>query len=162
LDSYTRGITRACSTEFPNGPPERSPPMSDASNAERAAEHFAREVLGCVQTRRAVRTRFQKVDFFGCDLMGRREDGSSVWIQVTASREGSAGKNSGNVWSRKRKIETVPWREDDTVLMLEMVREKNGRSWDYHFRGQQLREHAMWFQKEPIPVPKRWFKAWRD
>src|SRR3972149_5246801 len=40
--------------------------------AEVAAENWLFEKMGCLHVRRAVRMKRQKVDFWGCDLVGKR------------------------------------------------------------------------------------------
>ncbi len=136
----------------------------DRIHAEHAAEWFARKCLDCVHTRRAIRTRFQKVDLFGADVAGIRQDGTKVWIQSTATKDGSAGTNSGNVWARKKKLEAIAWGPTDTVLMVEMCRDKVSRGFRYFFRVQQYdAERLVWVLPEvhTFSIPREWFKAWK-
>ena len=51
--------------------------------AEVAAEHWMAKRLGCIAIRRAVRTQWQRVDFFGADLVGVLDTGAKIYIQVT-------------------------------------------------------------------------------
>ena len=80
-------------------------PKMNAKNkrgdCERAAVHFAYEILGCVITRRAVQTKWQKVDFFAADVVGKRPDGTHVYIQATAGQYSA-------VTARRRKLEKIP------------------------------------------------------
>ena len=123
----------------------------DARLAEVAAQHYCHVVLDCTITRRAIRTRFQKVDLFGCDVMGRREDGSCVWIQVTAGK-------SCNVAQRRRKLEAIPWNVFDDVRLLEFRRDGSS----YGFRVHQLFNNKVWTVRDMLePVPRSWFKAYR-
>lgn len=88
---------------------------ADRRAAEPAAEWYAREVLGCIHTVRAIRTKFQRQDLFGADVIGKRSNGSWVAIQVTAA------ENESSIRSRRRKLDRLPWSSEDTVLMLQLV-----------------------------------------
>lgn len=129
---------------------------SDAANAERAAEHYCREVLNCVRTCWAVRTQYQRQDLFSSDCIGLRDDGVKLFVQVTSSVQGA----SGNVATRRRKMEQVPWHVTDIVLLLEMRRNKNGRVVTYYFREHRLR-HGRWMIEAIEYIPKGWFRAWK-
>lgn len=136
---------------------------SKRPQAERAAEWALREEFGCVATRRALRTKFAKVDFFACDVIGVRQDGSRVWVQVTAGQVGA-------VLVRRRKIEVYPWHPSDTVVVWQLVeradvanpRKKEWffRQWEYGLVGSNRRE---WGEPhQPIPVRRHWFKAFKE
>lgn len=126
----------------------------DWAKAERAAEHWLR-YCGCVAIRRAVRTRFQKIDFFGCDIMGRSKTGATAWVQVTCGE-------SADVAHRRRKLEALPWLKNDNVLILQMKSEQLGRTIAYRFRIHEYRcgKWDVWEVDEPIP--REWFKAWKE
>ena len=123
----------------------------DARLAEVAAQHYCHVVLDCTITRRAIRTRFQKVDLFGCDVMGRREDGSCVWIQVTAGK-------SANVAQRRRKLEAIPWNVLDDVRLLELRRPERGI---YTFRVHRYVDNEWIVDPGIFWIPRSWFKAYR-
>lgn len=127
--------------------------------AERAAEWYLREVCGCVVTRRAVRTRYQSVDFFACDIMGKRENGSMVWAQVTAG-----GPEALRV--RRRKLEKIPWHSSDAVIVLQLTstpNPANARSKLWFFRVHRYLALNTWVvDVEAAPVKREWFKAWKE
>jgi len=146
--------------------PAKSIAKTKRAEAERAAEWFLREEFGCVVTRRAVRTQWQKVDFFGSDVVGKREDGTHVYAQATAGK-------SQAVTARRRKLEAIPWLFDsDIVLLLQLLEDldpANRRRKIWHFRVHQYdywigtnidREWNTW--DEAFRVPKEWFKAWKE
>ena len=125
--------------------------------AERAAEWVAVEVFGCVATRRALRTKFAKVDFFGCDVMGFGASGSKYWIQVTAGQMGA-------VQVRRKKLEKYPWAYSDIVRVLQLVERakvNNPRQKEWFFRDWWW-EGAKWKELDPIPIKPEWFKARRE
>lgn len=66
-------------------------------------------------TRRAVRARFQKVDFFGADVMGKRS-GGMAWVQVTTAQ---GSRHTETVRRRRRRLEEVPWGPQDLVFVFE-------------------------------------------
>ncbi len=127
--------------------------------AERASEWYAREVCGCIITRRAIQTQWQSVDFFACDCVGKRSDGSHVYIQATA------GQNEA-VRVRRRKLDVVPWHKSDTVLLLQLVQTEdpaNARRKKFFFRVHFRDVAGPWsVLEEAQMVPKEWFKAWKE
>ena len=131
------------------------------SEAERAAEWFAREILGCVDTRRAVRTKWQKVDFFGADVVGKRPDGSHVYIQVTTGQAPA-------VSVRKRKLEKYHWHKSDRVLLLQLKYKQEGRKKKWYFDMYELeggRKKADWQKHEAsavLEIPRQWFTAYKE
>jgi hypothetical protein len=126
---------------------------SDAGNAERAAEWYARE-RGCVVIVRAVRTQFNRQDLFGCDLLGKHESGWWYAIQVTTGK-------SCNVAQRRRKLEKIPWLPEDQVILLEMRRDTTGPKIRYYFRVHRL-EFGEWsVDSDTCEVPRSWFKAYQ-
>lgn len=132
--------------------------VSARKDAERACEWYAREVCGCIITRRAIQTQFQSVDFFGSDCVGKRPDGSHVYIQATAGQVEA-------VRQRKRKLDAIPWHVTDTVLLLQLVQTKdpaNARRKKFFFREHIRSIAGIWsVLEEAKPVPKEWFKAFR-
>lgn len=134
--------------------------------AEVAAEHWLREQMHCVAIRRAVRTKWQRVDFFGADLVGVLCTGAHVYVQVTT---GAAQAVS----VRRRKLEGFPWHPSDTVLLLNLVVTESpakGRRKEFWFRAEELitnhQENGMrstWQDwEESIPVPREWFRKAKD
>ena len=119
---------------------------------ECAAEHFLRVHLRCVNTVRAVKTRFQRQDLFACDVIGKTESGSFVGMQVTCG-------TSANVAQRRRKLEQVSWSRDDRVLLGEFREEKAGSRKTYSFRVHSLLlgEWIVWTER--VSVPREWFRA---
>ena len=116
--------------------------------AEWSAEWLLRERYRCVATRRAVRTRFQSVDFFGCDCMGRDVEGRTWWIQATAGK-------SANVAHRRRKIEEHQWREG--VMLIEVRLEKEGRRKVGMYRLHWW-DNATWEIVDVGEVPRHWMQ----
>jgi len=127
------------------------------NEAEKAAVWYALEIHKCVLTRRAVRTMWQSVDFFGADVVGKKKDGSHVYIQATA------GQHSA-VTSRRRKLENIPWHKTDTIELLQLVQTEdpvNARRKLWFFRIHCF--DGDWTTKnEAVPIPKYWFKAWKE
>ena len=131
--------------------PKKKPlPKAFHSAAERAAEHFAIEVLACVKTRRATRSQFQSVDFFSCDVMGCREDGSKVYIQVTCG-----GKQA--LRTRRKKIEAEAWHPSEEVYLLELDRSVY-KPFSYFFRIWRYEKLKWQSDYELKEVPKSWFR----
>lgn len=134
------------------------------ADAERACEWYAREILGCVQTRRAVRTKWQKVDFFGADVMGKCENGSTVYIQATAGQDAA-------VSTRRRKLEIIPWHYTETVEVVRLIQTidpANARRKLWFFRVHVYSialggyNNRGWItQSAAIPIPPHWFKKWK-
>jgi len=123
-----------------------------------------REVCGCVVTRRALRTKYAKVDFYCADIIGKHADGSCVYAQLTA------GGNPA-LRIRRRKLETVPWHESEEVMVLQLtfmpdpanMRRKLWFFRVHRFHPGYVRVCDRWtVDDEAAPVPKEWFKAWKD
>jgi hypothetical protein len=140
---------------------------SKRPQAERAAEWACAELFNCIYTRRALRTKFAKVDFFGCDIIGVRKDGSRVWVQVTAGQTAA-------VLVRRKKLEVYPWHPTDRVFVWQLVerddianpRKKEWffRVWEYGWEGWMWRcgepkKWVWWGGHAPIPIKPEWFKA---
>jgi len=134
---------------------------SKRPEAERAGEWYLREVCGCVVTRRALRTKYAKVDFYCADIIGKHADGSCVYAQATA------GGNAA-LRIRRRKLETVPWHESEKVMVLQltfMPDPANMRRKLWFFRVHRYDHvHDRNWRVDSVaePVPKAWFKAWKD
>ena len=127
--------------------------------AERAGEWYLREVCGCVATRRALRTKFARVDFFASDIIGKLPNGACVYAQVTA------GGNEA-LRTRRRKLEAVPWHESEAVLVLQLVSTPdpvNATRKLYWFRVHRYdQSRGEWsLDREAAPVNRDWFKAWK-
>ena len=126
-------------------------------DAERAAEWYARKIHGCLVTRRAVRTQWQSVDFFGSDVVGKKADGRHVYIQVTA------GQHSA-VTTRRRKLEEIPWHYTDTIELLQLIQTidpSNARRKHWFFRVHYY-DGVLWDTKDDaVQIPREWFKAWK-
>lgn len=132
------------------------------AEAEKAAVWYAREVVGCVLTRRAVRAQFQSVDFFAADIVGKMPDGSHVYIQATAGQRQA-------VTSRRRKLEAVPWHPTDLVRLVQLVQTEdpaNARRKKWFFRVHEYvwngRDRTWVTHDEAVSVPRAWFKAWKE
>jgi len=134
------------------------------AEAERAAEWWLREECGCVLTRRAVKTQFNKVDFFASDVVGKREDGSHVYAQATAGQAQA-------VTQRRRKLEVIPWHVTDDVYLLQLRGTPNPANrrrtmWHFcvHYYGHVIvGEPRCWMTFETAyPVPEEWFRAWKQ
>ena len=133
-------------------------PKSKRGDAERATVWYARKILKCVYTRRAVRTQWQTVDFFGSDIVGKRSDGSHVYIQTTAGQDSA-------VTARRRKLEKIPWHESDTVQLVQLRQTEdpaNARRKLWFFRVH-IYEDGVWSTSEDaVVIPREWFKAWKE
>lgn len=133
---------------------------NDPKNAERAAEHFAVKVLGCVKTVRAVQTQFQRQDMFGSDVIGKNKYGVSHYVQVT-----TGGKSA--VQQRKRKMLDYPWHNSDRVYVVQMekFREKNRVKYAFvvnELWPNQILERAWMTWKDKTAIDKSWFKALKN
>jgi hypothetical protein len=132
---------------------------SKRPQAERAAEWALRASFGCVATRRALRTKFAKVDFFACDVIGLCSNGVKWWVQVTAGQTAA-------VLVRRKKIEEYAWHELDCIAVWQLVERAdvaNPRRKAWFFRVWRYYPHlASWCEDSPIPVLSSWFKAYRE
>ena len=131
---------------------------SKRGDAERAAVWVAREIFNCVVTRRAVRTQWQSVDFFGADVVGKKDDGSHVYIQVTAGQDSA-------VTTRRRKLEKYPWHISDDVYLLQLRQTEdpaNARRKLWFFRVHYYSSGQWYTENEAIPVNKEWFKTYKE
>ena len=132
---------------------------SKRADAERAAEWYAHEISDCVVTCRAVRTQWQSQDLFASDVIGKRADGSMVFIQATAGQYSA-------VTARRRKLEKIPWQENDSVGVLQLIQTEdpaNSRRKLWFFRVHKLFPSGNWeTSHEAVPVPKQWFTAYKN
>ena len=131
---------------------------SKRPEAERAAEWVCMELLGCTHTRRALRTKFAKVDFFGCDVIGVRADGRRVWVQVTAGQVAA-------VLTRRKKLEAYPWHPTDQVFVWQLVERQdiaNPSSKEWFFRVWEYQYGTWTDNRKPIKIDKKWFKAYKS
>lgn len=126
--------------------------------AEKAAEHYLHEVCGCdpAQIRKAVRTKWQSVDFWGSDVMGRTQNGYVYFAQVTAGQIEA-------VRQRRRKLEKISWNAYETVLLLQMVETPNpanARRKDFYFRVHRyFHQDFEWsVDDEAYKIPREWFQ----
>jgi hypothetical protein len=138
---------------------------SKRADAERAGEWYAHEIEGCVISVRAVRTMYQRQDLFASDIMGKRSDGTGVYIQVTAGQDSA-------VTQRRRKLEAIPWLRSDTVLLLQLRQTEdpaNARRKLWFFRvhvyeiPNKFGDKWKWRTLSmAVDVPKEWFKAYKN
>lgn len=128
--------------------------------AEMAAERYLLDRMKCVATRRAVKAKYAKVDFFGADVVGRLESGANIYAQVTTGK-------GPCVSNRKGKLAAYPWYPSDTVLVLQLVTERGSRRneparhsfrvWEYHAETYDgVRSWKEWDQQ--IEVPNDWLQ----
>ncbi len=140
-------------------------PKSKRADAEKAAVHYAYEIENCIMHHKAVRTQWQSVDFFGADVMGKRKDGSCVYLQATAGQYSA-------VSARRKKLEKVPWLSTDTVRVLQLINTidpANARKKLWFFRVHELcctspydgaHDPRVWeINEKAVSIPKEWFKA---
>lgn len=127
-----------------------------ARRAEYAAEHFLVS-LGCIITRRMIRTRFNKVDFFGADVVGKNYTGRHFYAQATSSEHEQALK------ARQSKLELIPWHPSDIVFVVWLKSEIKGRSKEWYFQvyeyifNDEERVRSHW-SLSTVDVPKEWMK----
>ena len=136
---------------------------SKRPHAERAAENAMMDLCGCRFTRRATRTKFARVDFFACDIIGVMSDGTRMWVQVTAGQTGA-------VLVRRKKIEAYPWHVTDLIYVWQLVERQDVvnpqrkawffRVWEYALTNDGSRKWTD--DREPIQIPRDWFKARKD
>ncbi len=132
---------------------------SKRPQAERAGEWVLRLIYGCVVTRRALRTKYAKVDFFAADIIGKRADGSHIYCQITAGQEQA-------VRIRRKKLDAYPWHVTDTVYVMQLVERQsviNPRQKDWFFRVYERRQDGTWTSGGvSVGVVKEWFRAYRE
>lgn len=148
---------------------------SKRPQAERAGEWCLAECFACIRTRRALRTKFAKVDFWGSDVMGMRKGGTKVFAQVTCG-----GNTALSV--RRKKLEKYPWHPTDTVIVLQMVERQDvadQRKTAWFFRVHRLEQYFHQYKpvelnqitaperewsstQDVIPISPHWFKAMKN
>lgn len=109
--------------------------MITPREAEVAAENYWIQQR-CV-TRRALRTKWARVDFFGADVIAK-SDTATNWCQVTTAQR------TESVRRRRRKLEKIPWLQSDCVWLFELEMRPNPvrRSRiDYFFR---VHQYVVW------------------
>lgn len=128
--------------------------------AEVAAEHWL-QGMGCLETRRCLRTQFNKVDFFGADVVGCLPTGAKIYIQVT-----TGGKAA--VSQRRKKLSSRTWHESETVILAQMYTTKGKRGrFEYWFQAQELSyrnpnqtKRKGWIDWGcPVLIPREWFEV---
>ena len=127
-------------------------------NAERASEHFLYHVYHCEPSQiiRAVKTRYQRQDLWAADTAGRTKRSEVFYAQVTAG-------GSEALRQRRRKLEKICWRPDETVLVLQLVERPdpaNARKKQFYFRIHRLDTvNNMWtVDDRACFVPRAWFR----
>lgn len=129
--------------------------MTNPREAEVAAENYFKS-KGYV-TRRALRTKFNKVDFFGSDIIAMNSK-EKVFCQVTMMKKGASVK--------RKKLEEYAdyWLRTDRVFVFELrtiPNPVNRAVHDHFFRvhefNKQKGDWTIW--DEAIPVPRSWFKV---
>lgn len=146
--------------------------MMNKREAEVATENYWKS-KGAVKTRRPVRTKWQKVDFLGADVLAVMRDGSKSWTQTTTSQRPE------HVRERRRALEETPWASTDRVYVFE-VEERPGvvnkRKVDRYFRVHEYRVSLApevvsrilskvqgvreWVVlSDPIPIPDEWLRV---
>lgn len=135
---------------------------SKRKDAERAAVWFAMEHLGTVIYRKAIQAQWQKVDFFGSDIVAKYKNGVTVYIQVTAGQDQA-------ITARKRKLEAIPWHYEDKVYLLQLKQRQgvvNARRkewffkvWEYAIGIGNERTWELW--PDPVSIPSKWFKSYK-
>jgi hypothetical protein len=129
-------------------------PKSKRSPAERAAEWVLAEMYGCRYLRRAIRSQYQKVDFWGSDVMGRTESGMVFYAQVT-----TGGPEA--VRQRRRKLEQIPWNEHERPMLFVLHAAKDGRQVNYYFEIQHLVSPDMaWITESPVDIKDEWWSKY--
>ena len=136
---------------------------SKRADAERAAEWYCHEILGCVVTCRSKRTKWQQQDLFGCDCIGKQEGGRMCFVQVTAGKTAAA-------LTRRKKLEKYPWSHLDIVQVLQLIQTQDPanarkklwyfRVYEYKVKKNSLYERE-WADPGKIQFPNTWFKAFK-
>jgi len=135
-------------------------PKSRRGAAERAAQWYVHEVHFCVISRKAIRTKWQKVDFFACDVVGKAPSGKHVYVQVTTGQ-------SSAVSVRRRKLEQIPWHPTDAVDLIQLIHTldpNDARKKRWWFKVHRYEPTANGSRRwvtddELVPVPSSWFKT---
>jgi hypothetical protein len=117
--------------------------MPSAREAEVAAEHFAHEQLEALRTRRALRTKWDKVDLLGADVQARLCDGSQALLQASKAKTRMADKRRAlERLGGETIVPPQPW-ERRLVLLFDSLTHPEDARWRVHvFRVQELVEEA--------------------
>lgn len=114
--------------------------MPDANAVERAADHFTREELDAIRTRRAVKMKWQSVDMLGADILARLPGGYAL-VQATKQDPST---------EKRREMETlggdewVPVSERRIITWWESEQDPHdGRRTIHRFRVQELVSRAI-------------------
>ena len=125
-------------------------------NAEKAAVWYAYKVYHAVVHTKAVRTQWQTVDLFGADVVAKDRQGRTMYLQATAG-------GSSAVTKRRRKLEAIPWGDEDMVQILQLISKHNphdARRKRFYFRIHTLTSDGWTVDKIPLPIPNTWFTRW--
>lgn len=125
--------------------------------AEVAADNHYKS-LGA-QTKRALRTKWASVDFFGCDVIARMPDRLEIHnIQVTMGKDES-------IRARRRKLEAIYWTPSDHVFVFQVIQRPAvtyANRVDYFFKVHQMTEPGNWkILPDPIPITREMMKVGR-
>lgn len=124
-------------------------------DAEKAAQHYIAG-LGYIHQRKAIKTMYQSVDFFGSDIVAKNEKGDTLYVQVTTGAYEA-------LRHRKRKLEKIPWNSNDKVWILQMQRAKDGRSYKYWFVKHNLNKNKVWeIIDNNILIHREWFSKYSN
>ncbi len=126
-------------------------------DAERAAEWALVNNYGCVNTVRAVKTKYQRQDLFASDVIGKDQYGEMVFCQVTTGKKEALRQ-------RRKKLEKIPWQLSDTVLVFQMdfIQEGRSKKWFFNVFEYVIRCRLRgWLEYPLIDIKKEWFKAYR-
>lgn len=128
----------------------------DRKYAELATEWMLIEVFGCKHTRRALRTKFAKVDFWASDVMGMNIQGEKFFVQATAGQDSAVSQ-------RRTKLSKYSWHFTDRVMVAVLRKKKVGRSNEYYFILHQFDPIGLGWENsiKQIPVKREWFKAYK-
>ena len=123
--------------------------------AERLGEWWLVEIKKAVVLARSVSTKYQRVDLFGLDLLGKTKNGRWVGCQVTTGGYEATRQ-------RKRKLEKIPWFVTDRIYLLKVKKERVGRGVVYVLEAQKLDPlTGEWSHGRVVRVPRQEFLKWR-
>lgn len=131
--------------------------ISRRGDAERAAEWYLAKIHHCIHTVRAVRTKWQREDLFGSDVVGKNKK-HTYYVQVTAGQDSA-------VTARRRKLEAIPWLPSDVVELLQLRQTEdpaNARRklWFFRVHRYDFRTSQWSTLEQAVPVPRLWFKKY--
>lgn len=129
--------------------------------AEVAADNLY-QVMFRAKTRRAIRTKWQKIDFFGADVIAKVPGNEQVSAGTTYYAQVTMSKDIAGISKRKRKLEQQYWSPYDRPRVLRLIQKKgdNNRN-EYFFRVYAFSptQRTWHLQKEPWCIPKEMFKV---